>query len=58
MQMSIRGKVNKKVNKIDVYLELDDMTISNYMMVEKVTHTFSLDSHLMDLTLIGGEFIA
>lgn len=43
---------------VGVYLELDDMTISSYMMVEKVTHTFSLDSHLMDLTLIGGEFIA
>lgn len=42
---------------VGVYLELDDMTISNYMMVEKVTHTFSLDSHLMELVLIGGDFV-
>lgn len=43
---------------IGVYLELDDMTISNYMMVEKVTHTFSNGNHFMDLTLIGGDFVA
>ena len=43
---------------VGVYLQLDDMMISNYMMVEKVTHIFSLDCHLMDLILIGGDFIA
>ena len=42
---------------VGVYLELDDMTIQNYMMVEEVTHTFSLDKHVMDLTLIGGDFV-
>ena len=42
---------------VGVYLELDDMTISNYMMVEKVTHTFSKGNHFMDLTLIGGDFV-
>ena len=43
---------------VGVYLTLDDMTVQNYMMVEEVVHTFSLDRHLMDLTLIGGDFIA
>ena len=42
---------------VGVYLLLDDMTIQNYMMVEEVTHTFSLDKHVMDLTLIGGDFV-
>ncbi len=41
-----------------VQLKLDDMTINNYMLVEKVTHTFDKDLHTMDLTLRGGEFIA
>lgn len=42
---------------VGVSLQLDDMTIQNYMMVEKVVHTFSDNAHLMDLTLIGGDFV-
>lgn len=43
-----------------VNLNLGDMIVSNYMCVEKVTHTFSHGSHTMDLTLSGikGEFSA
>lgn len=41
-----------------VNLALGDVNISNFMLVEKVKHTFKLDEHLMDLTLRGGEFIA
>lgn len=41
-----------------VNLALGDVNIRNFMLVEKVTHTFKLDEHLMDLTLRGGEFIA
>lgn len=41
-----------------VSLDLGDIVTNNYLMVEKVTHTFKGDEHFMDLTLIGGEFIA
>ena len=41
-----------------VNLALGDMNIKNFMLVEKVKHTFKLDEHFMDLTLRGGEFIA
>ena len=41
-----------------VQLYLGDINLSNYMLVEKATHTFKNDQHLMDLVLRGGEFIA
>ena len=41
-----------------VNLALGDMNVKNFMLVEKVKHTFKLDQHFMDLTLRGGEFIA
>lgn len=40
-----------------VQLNLDDIKISNYMMCEKVTHKFNNNEHIMDLKLVGGEFI-
>lgn len=43
---------------IPVGLQLSDTRISNMMMVEKCTHTFSKDEHFMDLSLWGGEFSA
>lgn len=41
-----------------VQLNLGDRTVSNYMLVERVKHTFSLDTHTMDLNVAGikGEF--
>ena len=41
-----------------VSLDLGDIITNNYLMVEKVTHNFKGNEHFMDLTLIGGEFIA
>ena len=41
-----------------VNLDLGDMKLKNFMLVEKVTHKFNLDEHVMDLTLRGGEFVA
>lgn len=41
-----------------VNLDLGDMKLKNFMLVEKVTHKFNLDEHFMDLTLRGGEFVA
>ena len=45
-------------SSVVVNLKLGDKKISNYMVVEQVKHTFSLDEHTMDLTLAGirGEF--
>jgi hypothetical protein len=40
-----------------INLNLGDMSLKNFMLVEKVKHTFKLDSHFMDLTLRGGEFV-
>ncbi len=41
-----------------VQLKLGDKNISNYMLVERVKHTFGLDAHTMDLDVAGikGEF--
>jgi hypothetical protein len=41
-----------------VQLYLGDISLSNYLLVEKATHTFKNDQHLMSLNLRGGEFIA
>lgn len=38
-----------------VKLNLGDIKIQNFMMVEKVKHSFTLDHHFMDLTLRGGD---
>ncbi|MCE5343151.1 MAG: hydrolase, partial [Eubacteriales bacterium] len=43
---------------IVVQLDLGDVKLSNYMLVEKCTHRFKDNEHTMDLTLRGGEFIA
>jgi hypothetical protein len=42
---------------VPVQLNLGDISVSNYLLVEKATHTFKNDQHLMDLVLRGGEFI-
>jgi hypothetical protein len=41
-----------------VNLDLGDMGLQNWMLVEKCVHTFKENEHYMDLTLRGGEFIA
>lgn len=43
---------------IGVYMYLGDVTVQNYMIVDSVKHTFYESDHRMDLTLLGGEFIA
>lgn len=45
-------------SSIIVSLKLGDITVNNFMMCEKVAHKFSNNLHTMDLTLVGGEFIA
>lgn len=43
---------------IIVKMNLGDIKLQNFMLVEKVKHTFKNNEHFMDLTLRGGEFIA
>ena len=42
---------------IIVKLNLGDMKVNNFMLVEKVKHTFKFQEHFMDLTLRGGDII-
>lgn len=41
-----------------VQLDLGDVKVQNFMIVEKVKHNFKNGEHFMDLTLIGGEFVS
>ncbi|EPR12310.1 XkdQ/YqbQ family protein [Ruminiclostridium papyrosolvens] len=41
-----------------VWLELGDVKVQNYMLVETVKHTFKSNQHYMDITLRGGDFVA
>lgn len=41
-----------------VVLDLDDLNISNFMLVEAVKHSFYDGQHLMELKLRGGNFVA
>jgi hypothetical protein len=43
---------------VAVMMNLGDVKLCNFMMVEKARHTFKKDQHFMDLTLRGGEFVA
>lgn len=46
-------------SSVIVSLGLGDINVNNYMVVDKVTHTFKNNHHTMDLTLIGrGEFVS
>ena len=41
-----------------VNLNLGDMTVNNYMFIDKATHTFNKNEYRMDLTLSDKEFTA
>ncbi|MCC0649217.1 NlpC/P60 family protein [Clostridioides sp. ZZV15-6598] len=43
---------------VPVFLDLGDIELQNYMLVEKVKHTFENNSHFMDLTLVDGDEFA
>ena len=45
-------------SSVIVKLDLGDMQIQSYLMVEEVTHTFKQNQHLMSLKLRGGTFVA
>ena len=55
----VRG--NYKVRggyRVMVMLNVGDMIIQNYLIVNSVKHTFEESQHIMDLTFIGGGFVA
>lgn len=58
--LTIKGAVgNKKVRAgslVPVTLNLQDIKVHNYMLVEKATHIFKNREHTMDLVLSGGGF--
>jgi len=41
-----------------ISLNLGDIIANQFLVVEKITHTFKGDEHFMDMDLIGGEFVA
>ena len=43
---------------IIVNLDLEDVKLQNFMLVEKAKHTFKNGEHFMDLTLRGQDFIS
>lgn len=43
---------------IAIVLDLGDIKLQNYMLVDKTKHTFKNNFHTMDLTLVGGEFVS
>jgi len=45
-------------SSLPIKLNLGDVNVQNFMIVEKVQHTFKNDEHMMNLTLRGGGFSA
>lgn len=41
-----------------INLDLGDVKLKNFMLVEKCKHTYKENEHWMDLTLRGGDFVA
>lgn len=42
--------------RVYIYINLGDVLIQNYMIINKATHTYNHNVHFMDLELIGGGF--
>lgn len=56
---NVLGDINVRSGcLVPVLLNLGDMKVQNYMLVDKAKHTFNKDEHLMELTLVGGEFVS
>lgn len=43
---------------LPVQMDLGDLDFNSFLLAEKVVHSYQDDVHTMDLTLVGGEFIA
>ena len=42
---------------LPVDLHLGDIVVGEFLMVERVLHRFSEGGHIMDMSLVGGEFV-
>ena len=50
------GDLNVRAGcSLPIYLNLGDIITSNYLVCERVVHTFEQGHHYMDLTMIGGD---
>lgn len=50
------GDLNVRAGcSLPIYLNLGDIITSNYLVCERVVHTFKQGHHYMDLTMIGGD---
>ena len=58
--LTITGVIgNTKVRAgslVPVMIDLNDIKVANYMIVERVTHEFSNRYHKMELVVSGGDF--
>ena len=56
---NVFGRVDIRAGSaIMVSLNLGDIIANQFLMAERVVHTFKGDEHMMDLTLVGGDFVA
>lgn len=54
----IKGDIRVRAGSmVVVLLDLGDVKVQNYMLVESCKHTFKHDEHTMNLTVRGGEFV-
>lgn len=42
---------------VGIHMNLGDISLNNWMLVESCKHIFSLDEHFMDIVVRGGEFV-
>jgi hypothetical protein len=42
--------------RVYVHVNLGDVLLKNYMLINKATHIYSKDTHFMDLEMLGGGF--
>lgn len=45
-------------SSVGVQMNLGDLAVANFMIVETAKHTFKESDHRMDLKVIGGDFVA
>ena len=59
--LSVTGVIGQKRVRagclVPVILKVNELKVANYMLVEKVTHTFENREWTMDLIVSGGDFI-
>lgn len=55
---SVFGDIRVRAGcQVPVFLNLGDLIVNNYLIIEKCTHVFSHNKHIMDLELKGGEYV-